>query len=256
MFKRSLVLVFVSISLVYAALGQGGSATASSETDTSVTRAPAFRPTKNQILQGQKLLKEQKLYNGDATGVYNDDTRAGIKSYQKANGLAITGKFNQATLEKMKIALTDKQKGAATGIVMPVESTAGKAGVVSPTDSTATKTSTDSKASTITGHTTISNPSATADPKRPAPFQATKEQIMALQKALKDAKLFTGEADGERSDALKEAVTSYQKANDLKTTGGINAATLDKMGIALTDKQKEQVAAQAAYEAAKAAQKN
>jgi len=35
-------------------------------------------------------------------------------------------------------------------------------------------------------------------------------------------------------------------------TGGINAATLEKAGIALTDKQKEQVAQQAAYDAAKA----
>ena len=38
----------------------------------------------------------------------------------------------------------------------------------------------------------------------------------------------------------------------LNATGGINAATLDKMGIPLTDKQIEQVAAQAVYDAAKA----
>ena len=53
-------------------------------------------------------------------------------------------------------------------------------------------------------------------------------------------------------DALKDAVKKYQESNGLSATGGINAATLGKMGIALTDKQKDQVAAQAAYDAAKA----
>ena len=43
----------------------------------------------------------------------------------------------------------------------------------------------------------------------------------------------------------------YQESNKLKATGGINAETLQKAGIALTEKQKEQVAAQAAFDAAK-----
>jgi peptidoglycan hydrolase-like protein with peptidoglycan-binding domain len=74
---------------------------------------------------------------------------------------------------------------------------------------------------------------------------------MALQTVLKNAKMFNGEADGTRTDELKEAVKKYQEANGLKVTGGINAETLTKAGIALTDKQKAQVAAQAAYDAAK-----
>ena len=89
-------------------------------------------------------------------------------------------------------------------------------------------------------------------PKRPAPFTANKEQITTIQTKLKAAKLFAGEANGERSDDLKEAIKKYQTDNALKSTGGINAATLEKMGIALTDKQKDQVAAQVAFDAAKA----
>ena len=50
----------------------------------------------------------------------------------------------------------------------------------------------------------------------------------------------------------QEAIKKYQTDNALKSTGGINAATLEKMGIALTDKQKDQVAAQVAFDAAKA----
>jgi peptidoglycan hydrolase-like protein with peptidoglycan-binding domain len=225
MLNRILSLTFVSLLFVTAAFAQGGSSTATGNKEAAVAeeKTTAFRPTKDQIMQGQKFLKDQKLYSGEATGVYNADTRAAIKQYQKANSLALTGNFNQATLEKMNIALNDKQKGGSTA-----------------TQKSATKA--------LTGD-------SSSGPKRPGPFQATKEQIMELQKVLKDAKLFTGAADGERSDALEAAVTSYQKANGLKATGGINASTLDKMGIALTAKQKEQVAAQAAYDAAKSASK-
>ena len=117
----------------------------------------------------------------------------------------------------MKIVLTDKQNG--------IDSTSG------PLSST----------SKTTPPSTASTTSTANSPKKPAPFQASKDQIMALQKILKDAKMYSGEANGERSDELKEAVKKYQEANGLKVTGGINAATLEKTGIALTDAQKAQI---------------
>ena len=40
----------------------------------------------------------------------DDATRAGLKKYQEAEGLKITGTLNKVTLEKMAIVLTDKQK--------------------------------------------------------------------------------------------------------------------------------------------------
>lgn len=170
------------------------------------------------------MLKEAKLYNGDATGIYNDDTRAAVKAYQKANSLDENGKFDRATLEKMGIALTDKQKGIAT---------------------TATSSTTKTQ--------TIASTTATTDgPKRPAPFRASKDQISAAQKMLRDGKMLTGGDEGKLDDATRDSLGKYQEANGLKVTKTLNAATLEKMGIALTDKQKEQVAAQAAYDAGKA----
>ncbi len=199
--------------------------TKASAAETS-TKPASFRPTKDQIKRGQEILIEKKLWDGEATGIYGD-CRPAIKDYQKANGLEQTGKFDKPTLAKMNIPLTDKQKGIDAG---------------SDSKSSTTKTSSASASS--------KTPSDEG-PKRPAPFQASKEQITALQTKLKEAKLFSGEADGERSDELKEAVKKYQEANGLKATGGINAATLEKMGIALTDKQKANVAAQKAYDAGK-----
>jgi peptidoglycan hydrolase-like protein with peptidoglycan-binding domain len=203
--------------------------------DEKPKRGPVFRPTKDQIEQVQKILVTKKLYSGEPSGKYDDDTRAGIKTFQKGNGLKETGTLNRATLEKFGVELTEKQKDIP---VSPNSYANGESGDKKPKSD---KTEKSDKPKSNDGD----------GPKRPAPFQANKDQIAALQTKLKDAKLFAGEANGERSDDLKEAVKKYQEAHNLKATGGINAATLEKAGIKLTDKQKEQVAAQAAYDAAK-----
>ena len=53
------------------------------------------------------------MYAGDETGKLDDPTRDGLKKYQEANGVKVTGTLNAATLEKMGIPLTDKQKADA-----------------------------------------------------------------------------------------------------------------------------------------------
>lgn len=73
-------------------------------------RAPIFRANKEQIKQAQVMLKQRGFYNGDALGKLDTDTRAGLKKYQEAEGLKVTGTLNRLTLEKMNIPLTDKQK--------------------------------------------------------------------------------------------------------------------------------------------------
>ena len=228
-----LVSVFLMLGIgVFAQSGAAAKPAASADT----SKPAAFRPTKDQVMQGQKMLKDAKLYTGDATGVYNNDTRAAIRTWQKNNDIPVTGNFNRATLEKMGIALTDKQKGISTSA-----SASGSAKSSSKSTNKASTKSADG--STV--------PATASSPKRPAPFQASTDQIKQLQQKLIDAKLFTGTADGKRSDELKTAIAKYQSANGLKSTGGINGATLEKMGITLTDAQKANMAAQAAYDASK-----
>ena len=73
-------------------------------------RGPVFRATKEQINQAQALLKSRGFYAGEQIGKLDDATREGLRKYQQAEGLKITGTLNKLTLEKMNIALTDKQK--------------------------------------------------------------------------------------------------------------------------------------------------
>lgn len=73
-------------------------------------RGPVFRANKDQIKQAQAILKQRGFYNGEATGKLDADTRAGLKKYQEAESIKVTGTLNKLTLEKMNIPLTDKQK--------------------------------------------------------------------------------------------------------------------------------------------------
>jgi peptidoglycan hydrolase-like protein with peptidoglycan-binding domain len=71
---------------------------------------PIFRATPDQIKQAQAILKARGFYQGEQTGKLDVDTRAGLKKYQTAESLRVTGTLNKATLEKMGIVLTDAQK--------------------------------------------------------------------------------------------------------------------------------------------------
>jgi peptidoglycan hydrolase-like protein with peptidoglycan-binding domain len=197
----------------------------------TVTKKAVFRPTKNQITQVQTKLKTANLYSGEATGQLSDPTRAAIKTWQASNGLKKTGTLNRATLEKMGVELTDTQKA------IPVDPNSY---------ASAEEEKKPAKASTASA-----TKASSSGPKRPAPFRANSDQIKAAQKVLRDGKMLTGGEDGKLDDTTRDGLGRYQEANGLKITKTLNAATLEKMGIALTDKQKEQVAAQAAYDASR-----
>lgn len=180
-------------------------------------RGPVFRPTKDQIKTVQAMLKQKSLYNGEATGSYNDETRAGIKSFQKDNGLKQTGTLNRATLEKMNVELTDGQK------LIPV--------------SESSFASAETEKKPAKAEMALASPDD-AKPKKAAVFRATVDQIKEAQKELIAKSMYSGEESGKLDDATRGSLKKYQEANGLKVTGTLNQVTLEKMGIALTEKQK------------------
>jgi peptidoglycan hydrolase-like protein with peptidoglycan-binding domain len=113
---RKILLAALSLLFVFSvALAQNANSSTTSNDNTNTAapkppRKPIFRATKDQINQAQKILKDRGFYSGEETGKLDDDTRAGLKKYQAAEGLKVTGTLNKVTLEKMAIALTDKQK--------------------------------------------------------------------------------------------------------------------------------------------------
>jgi peptidoglycan hydrolase-like protein with peptidoglycan-binding domain len=165
-------------------------------------KSPVFRATKEQITAAQNMLKSKGVYTGDATGKLDPATKSAIKAFQKENGLSATGGLNRATLEKLGIELTEKQK------LIPA----------------------------------APNQFASAKPSRSgprtAPFRASKDQIIEAQRLLKSSGMYSGDETGKLDDATREGLKKYQEVKGLKVTGTLNQVTLEKMGIGLTDKQK------------------
>jgi len=150
-----------------------------------------------------QIIQVQRMLKVAETGKMDDQFRIEIKKYQTANGLRSTGTLNRATLEKMGIPLTEAQQA------MPVDP----------------------------------NSFASADgdkkAKRGPVFRATKEQVTAAQNLLKNKGLLATEATGKLDPETRAALKAYQESSGLKVTGTLNQATLEKMGIALTEKQRE-----------------
>jgi peptidoglycan hydrolase-like protein with peptidoglycan-binding domain len=108
----SMMLSLVVVSAIAAAAQNSNSSTTTETTTTKPAkkRGPIFRANKDQIKQAQAILKTRGFYTGEQTGKLDPDTRTGLKKYQAAESLKVTGTLNKVTLEKMGVTLTDKQK--------------------------------------------------------------------------------------------------------------------------------------------------
>ena len=101
----------LSLSAVAAAAAQNNApSTANANTNASKKRGPVFRATKEQIKQAQGMLRQRGFYAGESTGKLDTATRDGLRKYQEAEGLKVTGTLNAATLQRMSVTLTDRQK--------------------------------------------------------------------------------------------------------------------------------------------------
>ena len=109
--KKTLSLI-LSLLCVFAitAAAQTSNSNSKNSTAAAKPRKPIFRASKDQVMQAQKILKDRGFYGGEQTGKLDDDTRAGLKKYQLAENIKVTGTLNKLTLEKMGVELTEKQK--------------------------------------------------------------------------------------------------------------------------------------------------
>ena len=207
--NKVLLTALMCLQLTVFANAQNNTGTASTAEPVNAVkkRGPVFRATKEQVTEVQTMLKEKGSYKGEADGKFSADFRNAIKDFQGNNALKKTGTLNRATLEKMGIDLTDKQKEY-------------------PVNPNSLDTSDNDK------------PEKTKK-SRAIAFRVNKDQISRAQTMLKDKGSYAGEITGKYSKDFRASVKDFQSANGLKRKGSLNRATLEKMGIELTDTQKE-----------------
>ena len=118
--KLPLVALLLLVAISFAGAAQNQNANANANTNSTgaknsnksinANRSPIFRATGDQTKQAQAILKQRGFYNGEPVGKLDPDTRAGLRKYQQAEGLKVTGTLNKVTLVKMGITLTEKQQ--------------------------------------------------------------------------------------------------------------------------------------------------
>jgi len=170
------------------------------------TKGQASKPvsTKSPVFRANKeqISLAQRQLRVPETGKMDTPTKVAVMQYQAANGLRASGTLNRATLEKMGVTLTENQRKipvTASSLPKPPRDTVARGPV----------------------------------------FRATKEQVTSAQRLLKQRGVFSGSESGKLDDETRIALRSYQESVGLKVTGTLNIATLQKMGIGLTDKQRE-----------------
>lgn len=108
--KKFLTLTLLLCLFTTGAMTQAATSLTQTGTKQGAKRGPVFRATKEQINQAQAILKSRGFYSGEQIGKLDEATRDGLRKYQQAEGLKVTGTLNKVTLEKMNITLTEKQK--------------------------------------------------------------------------------------------------------------------------------------------------
>lgn len=108
--KKFLTLTMLLCLFTTGAITNAAATSTQTGTKQGARRGPIFRATKEQINQAQAILKARGFYSGEQIGKLDEATRDGLRKYQQAEGLKVTGTLNKVTLEKMNIALTEKQK--------------------------------------------------------------------------------------------------------------------------------------------------
>lgn len=68
-------------------------------------------------------------------------------------------------------------------------------------------------------------------------FRVNKDQISKAQETLKQKGLYNGAEDGKYSKGFRDSIKEFQSANGLRRSGSLNRATLEKLGIGLTESQ-------------------
>ncbi len=174
---------------------------AQQETTATKRKAP-FRANKQQISEAQTILIKNKTFEGEVDGKFSPEFRKSLKEFQSANGLKRTGTLNRATLEKLEIDLTDKQKTYSVNEA---------------------------------SYDTVGNNSPPK--KKRVVFRVNKDQITHAQQILTNKGMFDGEITGKYSKEFRSAIKDFQAANGLKRKGSLNRATLEKLEIPLTEKQ-------------------
>ena len=151
--------------------------------------------TGSQVTKLQKRLIALGYLSGSASGTYDANTAAAVRSFQKKNGLTGTGTADSAT---QKLLYSDAALDAKT---------------------------TPTPAPTATPKPTATPTPTVAVPSKSLSKGAKGDDVKTLQRRLKELKYYTGAVNGKMDDDTVKALKKFQENNGLKADGVAGKAT-------------------------------
>jgi peptidoglycan hydrolase-like protein with peptidoglycan-binding domain len=144
------------------------------------------------LMQVQDRLRQMGAYSGRADGVWGPDSQSALERFQQGRGLQVSGQLNQAT--------------AATLGLNPVDLLSARPGA-------ATSAGTDAAA--------LAAPSNTL----------SRNAVRNVQSRLRTLGFYRGQVDGAWGAGTQAAIERFQQGRGLQSTGQINPATAQAMGL-------------------------
>jgi peptidoglycan hydrolase-like protein with peptidoglycan-binding domain len=173
----------------------------------------------------QQTLKDQRFYYGNVTGEKNAETTAAIRRYQIRNGLQVTGDINPETLHSLNTSSVSLAKPtgkpAATQSAKVLPDNSSRLGQDSP-------------------------PPPSNQPDRPLEMNSnfngtgyssaqrrigTRAGVAEAQRQLLARGYYRGRIDGRYGRRTAFAVSAFQMASGLPSTGRLDTSTLDLLGL-------------------------
>lgn len=155
------------------------------------TRTLRKGSTGSDVKSVQTRLKELGYYTGSIDGKYGSGTMAAVKAFQKANGLSVDGLAGSATYAKLY---------------------SGSAVSAGGSSSSSSGSSSNSSSSSSSG-------SSWVIPKRTLRRNYTGDDVLSVQKRLKELGYYTGILDGHYGSGTIAAVKAFQEKHGLEADG-------------------------------------
>lgn len=183
-----------------------------------------------EITMAQVKLKEQGYFAGTVSGTMDEDTVNALRKFQRAQGIAETGRLDGPTARLLGIEVeTAPQSGLEGGRDADAE-------VEESTSPVTGGGTARSETGSISGETQAGPPAMGGERSREeieaqAGVAYDADTIRAVQRVLARRGMFDGQPTGAMDTATVEALRRFQRENGLTVSGDLDLATLQALGV-------------------------
>src|SRR5881227_962734 len=175
----------------------------------------------------QQALTDQGFYYGNVTGEKSAETTAAIRRYQIRNGLQVTGDINPETLQSLNMSSSSVSSAQPAG-----KSAATQSAKVLPDNSSRLGQYSPPPPSNQPDRQLEMNPNFNGGSFSSAQRRiSTRAAVAEVQRQLIAHGYYRGRTDGRYGRRTAVAMSAFQTASGLPSTGRLDTSTLDLLGL-------------------------